>query len=238
MKRTHTLRIGQLVGAGLGLTLFLALVVGLAGRLAYDVSKRQNEIVQTRGEVNSLALELQILAIRRTDSMRRYLETRSATYLVVYRDTEIGYDNVFSELTALLHTPSEIEAWQAVVKAETALDDKAQEVFRLYDSGFGNAAGFLWENEGVKAQDNLLEAIRDLRQVQRNTGIQVINRAIETENLAIIVVSIFILLVLIGGIAASLIITRAITRPLSQLIKTTSAIGSDLTQRVEPAGPQ
>ena len=231
MQRTHTLRIGQLVGAGLGLTLFLALVVGLAGRLAYDVSKRQNEIVQTRGQVNSLALELQILAIRRTDSMRRYLETRSATYLVVYRDTEIGYDNVFSELTALLHTPSEIEA-------ETALDDKAQEVFRLYDSGFANAAGFLWENEGVKAQDNLLEAIRDLRQVQRNTGIQVIDRAIETENLAIIVVSIFIFLVLIGGIAASLIITRTITRPLSQLIKTTSAIGSDLTQRVEPAGPQ
>jgi serine phosphatase RsbU (regulator of sigma subunit)/CHASE3 domain sensor protein len=238
MKRALTLRIGQLVGAGLGLTLFLALVVGLAGRLAYDVSKRQNEIVQTRAEVDSLALELQILAIQRTDSMRRYLETQSATYLVVYRDTEIDYDNVFSELTPLLHTPSEIEAWQAVVQAETALDDKAQEVFRLYDSGFANAARFLWENEGIGTQDNLLEAIRKLRQVQRNTGIQVIDRAIETENLAITVVSIFIFLVLIGGIAASLIITRAITRPLSQLIRTTSAIGSDLTQRVEPTGPQ
>jgi len=146
MKRARTIHIGQIVGAGLGLILFLLLVVGVAGRLAYDVSKRQNAIIQTRGDVDSLTLELQILATRRTDAMRRYLDTQSATYLVLYRDAEVDYDTVFTELTTLLHTPQEIERWQAVVLAETALDDKAYEVFRLYDSGFPDTARFLWEN--------------------------------------------------------------------------------------------
>lgn len=49
MKRTRTLPIGQLVGVGFGLVLFLALLIGLGGRVAYDISKRQNEIIQTRG---------------------------------------------------------------------------------------------------------------------------------------------------------------------------------------------
>ena len=238
MNRTRTIHIGQIVGAGLGLTLFLVLVVGLAGRLAYDVSKRQNAIIQTRGDVDSLALELQILATRRTDAMRRYLDTRSATYLVLYRDAEVDYDTIFTELTTLLRTPQEIESWQAVVLAEAALDDKAQEVFRLYDSGFPNAAGFLWESEGLKAQEKLLETITELRQTQRRTSVEVIDQATQTENLAVTVVSIFFALVLIGGVAASLIITRLITKPLSHLVKTTSAIGADLSQRVEPAGPQ
>lgn len=238
MKRAHTIRIGQIVGAGLGLTLFLALVVGLAGRIAYDVSKRQNALIQTRAEVDSLTLELQILAIRRTDTLRRYLDTRSATYLVVYRDNELAYEKVFTGLTPLLRTPPEVEAWQAVVAAETALDNKAQEAFSLYDNGFPESARFLWELEGLSAQDNLLESIKNLRQVQTSTGSRIIDSAVQTENLAISAVSVFIFLALLGGIAASLIITRIITRPLSQLVKTTSAIGSDLSQRVKPAGPQ
>ena len=236
MNRTRTIHIGQIVGAGLGLTLFLVLVVGLAGRLAYDVSKRQNAIIQTRGDVDSLALELQILSTRRTDAMRRYLDTQSATYLVLYRDAEVDYDTIFTELTTLLRTPQEIENWQAVVLAEAALDDKAQEVFRLYDSGFPNAAAFLWDSEGLQAQENLLKAITELRQTQRSTSVQVIEQAMQTENLAVTVVSVFFVLVLIGGVAASLIITRIITRPLSHLVTTTSAIGSDLTQRVKPSG--
>jgi serine phosphatase RsbU (regulator of sigma subunit)/CHASE3 domain sensor protein len=238
MKRARTIHIGQIVGVGLGLILFLVLVVGLAGRLAYDVSKGQNAIIQTRGEVESLALELQILATRRTDAMRRYLDTQSATYLVLYRDAEVDYDQIFTELTPLLRTPQEIESWQAVVLAEAALDDKAQEVFRLYDTGFPDSARFLWDSEGLQAQENLLTAITDLRQTQRNTSVQVIEQAMQTENLAVTVVSLFFVLALIGGIAASLIITRIITKPLSHLVTTTSAIGSDLTQRVEPSGPE
>ena len=238
MKQAYAIRIGQLVGAGLGLTLFLVLVVGAAGRIAYDVSKRQNAIIQTRGEVDSLALELQILAIRRTDTLRRYLDTQGASYLVVYRDNQIAYKNVFTELTALLHTPQEIEAWQAVVAAETALDDKAQESFRLYDGGFPETARFLWDNEGLMAQEKLLDAISQLRQAQASTSVEVIDQAVQTENLAVLAVTVFIIVALIGGIAASLIITRLITKPLSQLVKTTTAIGSDLSQRVEPSGPE
>jgi serine phosphatase RsbU (regulator of sigma subunit) len=206
--------------------------------VAYDISKRQNAIIQTRAEVDSLTLELQILAIQRTDVLRRYLETESATFLVAYRDTEVAYDKIFTQLTTLLRTPEELEAWQSVVAAEAALDDKAQEVLRLYDSQFPGSARFLWANEGINTQDNLLQAIKDLRQVQGDTSVRIINQAYQTEDLAIIIVSVFIGLALISGIAASLFITRSVTRPLSHLVKTTSAIGSDLTHRVKPAGPQ
>lgn len=238
MKRLQHLHIGQIVALGFGLTLFLALLVGLGGRLAYEISKRQNNIIQTRADVNSLTLDLEILAVRRTDALRRYLDTQNARHLVTYRDTEVAYDQVFDQLTALLRTPEEVEAWQGVVAVEAGLDDKAQEVFRLYDSRFPGSARFLWNTEGLEAQDNLLAAIRTLRQIQSDASIQIINQALETENLAVLTVTLFYGLALLGGIAASLLITRSITNPLSQLIQKTTAIGSDLTVRVEPSGPK
>ncbi len=238
MKRAWTLRIGQIVGIGFGLTLFLALLIGVGGRGAYDISKRQSQVIQTRGNVEKLTLELEILAIQRTDALRRYLETRNATFLVEYRDKEVAYDKVFDQLTALLHTPKEIQALQAVVVVETAFDSKAQEVFRLYDSQFPGAARFIWDNEGVKAQDDLIEAIETLSQVQGDTSVHIINQARQTEDIAVIIVSIFIGLALIVGVATSLLMTRSITKPLSHLVETTTAIGTDLTSRVEPSGPQ
>ena len=137
-----------------------------------------------------------------------------------------------------MRTTHENQAWQAVIAAETALDEKAQEVFRLYDNNFPGSARFLWNHEGLAAQDDLIQAIESLRQVQVETSLSIIDRALQTENLAIITASVFIGLVLITGIAAGLLITRSITRPLSHLVETTTAIGSDLTTRVEPSGPK
>ncbi len=238
MKQMPTFHIGKIVGLGFGLTLFLALLVGVGGRLAYDISKRQNDIIQTRGEVDSLTLELQILAIRRTEALRRYLDTESALFLVAYRDAEVAYDKVFDQLTALLRTPEERTALQGIVSAESAFDGKAQEMFRLYDSQFPASARFLWASEGLEAQDDLLQTIDALREIQSETSARIIDQARHTENLATTTVTVFIILALIAGVVASLVITRSITRPLSHLVKTTAAIGSDLTHRVEPSGPQ
>jgi serine phosphatase RsbU (regulator of sigma subunit)/CHASE3 domain sensor protein len=238
MKRLRAVRIGQVVGLGFGLILFLAILIGLGGRIAYDVSKRQSNVIQTRGDVERLTLELEILASQRTDALRRYLETESATFLVGYRDAEIAFEEVFAQLAELLHTPEETQALQAIVAAETAFDNKAQEVFRLYDSGFGGSARFLWAREGIAVQDELLETIGTLRQIQNDISASMIQQARRTENLAIIVVTIFIGLVLLSGFATSLLITRSITKPLSHLVKMTTAIGADLSTRVNPSGPR
>ncbi|MEW5960189.1 MAG: SpoIIE family protein phosphatase [Chloroflexota bacterium] len=237
MNKVKPLRIGQIVALGFGFTLFLALLVGLGGRLAFDISKRQNAIIQTRANVDSLTLELEILATRRTDALRRYLETQSASYLVTYRDSEVAYDQTFDRLTALLRTQQEVDAWQTVVAAEAALDDKAQEAFRLYDGQFSGSARFLWNSEGIESQENLLAAIRNLRRIQGASSVQIIDAALRTENLAVIIVSIFFGLALLSGIVASWLITRSITRPLTRLIQGTTSIGRDLTARVEPSGP-
>ncbi len=238
MKRIQTFRIGQVVGLGFALTLILALLIGVVGRGAYDISKQQNNIIQTRGDVGNLSQELENLAIQRTDALRRYLDTESATYLVAYRDAEVAYDKVFNRLTNLLGTPEEAQALQAIIAAEAKFDSKAQEVFRLYDSQFQDSARFLWDNEGVAVQDVLLQAIETLRQVQDDASTAIIEQARYTENQVVNAIGLSIILMLVGGVAASLFITRNITRPISDLVEGVSALSSDLTSRVEPSGPR
>lgn len=237
LKRIHTLRIGQIVGLGFGLTLCLALLVGLSGRLAYEISKRQNAIIQTRSQVDSLTMELEIRAIQRTETLRHYLDTENAAYLLAFQENNTAYKDALDSLAALLNRPEEHLAWQAVVAAEKAFDDKAREVFRLYDNHFPGSARFLWASEGLAAQDHLLKNINALRQIQNTVSAEIINQARQTETAAIITVSVFIILVLIGGIAASLIITRVITSPLGHLVTQTTAMGNNLSQRVTPSGP-
>jgi hypothetical protein len=73
MKRLHSLHIGQLIGLGFGLILLLALLIALGLISAYVISKQQSAVIQTRGEVESLAQELEILSAQRSDYLRRHL---------------------------------------------------------------------------------------------------------------------------------------------------------------------
>jgi serine phosphatase RsbU (regulator of sigma subunit)/CHASE3 domain sensor protein len=234
----HRLPIGQLVGLGFGLILFLALLIGLGGRIAYDISRRQSEITQTRGNLTSLTMNLKIQVIQRTDALRRYLDSGNGNYLALYQSHTRDYDSVYQQATALLRTLDEAETLQQVAVAEASFTGKAQEVLRLYDSGFPSAARFLWASEGIATQDNLIGAIDTWDQVQSSVGEQVINQARQTEDLAILLVSVFGGLALLTGVAASLLITRSIVTPISQLVKTVDRLSSDLTTRVDPVGPR
>jgi len=94
MKRARTLRIGQLVGVGFGLILLLALLIALGLISAYAITKQQSAVIQTRGEVESLAQELEILSIQRNDYLRRYLEDEGDTFLNDYYSDEIAFEHV------------------------------------------------------------------------------------------------------------------------------------------------
>lgn len=238
MNRIRSIRIGQAVGLGFGLTLFLASFIGLLGRIAYDISSWQRDTVQTRSDVERLTLQLEILSTQRTEVLRRYFDSANVTLLAGYQTRQSAYNDTYVRLADLLKTPEEIEALQRVNSATAAFDDKVQEILRLYNDEFQASARFLWESEGALAQDNLIQAIEGLRRVQGNTTMAVINRARQTENWAILAVSIFVPLVLIGGIVAGLLITRTITNPISMLVSNVNRLSSDLTARVEPAGPQ
>lgn len=237
MKRFRSFGIGQIVAIGFGLILFLALLIGVGGRVAYDVSRRQREAIQTRGDVERQALQLEILANERTDVLQQYLETGQPSLLADYQAKGEVYDEVFEQLAELLRTPAETEALRAVTRAEAAFNSKGQEALRLYESRFPNAALFLWESEGLAAQEALIQTTENLREVQGEVSAQIIQQARQTERLAIIVVSVFVGLALITGTAASLLITRIITKPLANLIDSTKEIGANLTARVTPSGP-
>ena len=232
-----TARIGQVVGLGFALILCLALLIGLMGRIAYEISKRQNNIIQTRGDVGNLSLQLEMLAIQRTEALRRYLESEDEGSVEAYQAYQDRYAATYEELAMLLHTPAELQALQTVKAAEANFEAKAQEMLRLYED-FPSSAYFLWTNEGRLTRDNLLESIRVLRQIQNDASTAITEQAHSVERLAITIISIFIFLVFGGGMVASLLITRSITRPISALVKTISTLKTDLTARVAPSGPR
>ena len=238
MKRTRTLPIGQLVGVGFSLVLLMALLIGLGGRFAYDISKRQNEVIQTRGVLTGLTLDLKIQVIQRTDALRRYLDSDNGNFLALYQQYTASYAEVFDQAATLLRTVGEAQALQQVAVADANFSAKVQEVLRLYNGGFPSAARFLWASEGLAAQDNLIAAIETWDQVQGSVGDQVISQAYQTERIAIIAASVLAGLALLAGIVASWWVTRTIANPISRLVKTVEEIGSDLTTRVEPSGPQ
>lgn len=234
----RALGIGQIVAVGFGLILLLALAIGLVGRIAYDISQWQRDIIRTRGDVERLTLQLELISTQRTESLRRYLDSADVNFLAAYQTRQSTYSDTFAQIEILLATPQEIAALQAVEIAEAQLNDKAQEVLDLYNDGFPASARFLWSNEGVAAQDNLLQALDRLRQAQGNASRAVISRANRTENLAVIAITIFIFLMLSGGVVASWLITRNIARPISSLVKSVDDIGADLSARVKPSGPK
>lgn len=238
MKFTYTLPVGQVVGLGFVVVLILALLIGLIGRVAYDISNWQNDLSQRRSEVDQLTLELQLLAIRRTDTLQNFLDTHNEDYLSTYRTYRTNYKTVNQQLAGLLTTPEERQALQNVIKTHNRLDDKAVEVVRLYLEDFPVAASFLWTKEGLTLQNNLIEAIDELRFIQGNMTSEIVDQARQTETVAVWAISLFIFILLIGGATASYLITRSITRPISHLVKTTAAIGNDLSIRVDPVGPQ
>ena len=237
MKSIRHLRIGQVIGIGFGLILLLALVIALLGRIAYDINNWQSNIIQTRGDVERLSLQLEIVSAQRVDALDRYLENNDVTFLANYQTTQAAYNDIFSRLQILLHSPEEIQSLHNVIDAEAGFSRKVDEILALYDD-FPAAALFLWDSEGIISQRNLLSSIGNLRKIQGETSASIIDDARKTEDLAIIAISIFIPLLLIVGVITSWFIARSITNPISNLVDTTTQLGNDLTVRGKPSGPK
>ncbi len=238
MKQARSFRIGQLIGAGFGLILLLALLIALGLISAYAISKNQNQLIQNRGEVESMVQQLEILSARRSEFLRRYLETGAPDLLAAYENQEFAFHGLFDQIIPLIGPPEEQQALQDVAAADTLFDKKTQEVLRLYDSNFPAAARLVWENEGREVQDNLLQTTETLRRVQDETSAQIISQARWVEDVVLTVAIIFVVLVLVVGMVASFVITRRIARPISSLVKTVTSLGSDLTVRSRVSGPQ
>jgi serine phosphatase RsbU (regulator of sigma subunit)/CHASE3 domain sensor protein len=237
MKFLRSLRIGQLVGTGLNLILLLALLIALGLISAYVISKQQSEVVQNRAMVESLTQELEILSTQRSDFMRRYLESGDEKYIVNFQSHEIAFEANVHKIGTLLSTPEEQQSLQSLATAENALDDKAQETLRLY-KGFPGAARLLWASEGNNAHDKLVLALEELRQVQGDASAQLVSQARRIEQWALTGAIVFVVLALIGGLGASLIITRIIAQPITELVQTVTTLGSDLTVRSQVKGPR
>lgn len=238
MKRIRALRIGQVVGISFGLILVLALITGILGRVAYEVSQWQRETIQTRGSVNRLTLELEIISIRRTAALRRFLSSADPSFLEAHSNFQTVYAETLANLANLISTPEEIQALDAVKAAEAAFSRKEEEILQLYEDGFDASARFLWDTEGADVQELLLDAIERLRFTQGNTSELLVSRANRTEAITITAISIVVPMMLVGGVVMGLYITHKISSPISNLVKTVRTLGFDLSARVDPSGPQ
>lgn len=238
MDRIKFVRIGQVIGTGFGIILCLALLTGLLGRIAYDVSVWQRDSIRTRSAVDRLTLELELISIRRTEALRRYLDSADVTLLASYQTFQLAYADIASRLAGFITTSEELRALEAVEQAEEIFSNKEHEILRLYQDGFEASARFLWETEGVMAQDSLLESIERLRLAQGNTSAAVLRQARQTENLVVNAITVFVPLMLIGGVIMGYIIAQKITNPISKLVENVNRIGTDLTAKATPSGPK
>ncbi len=238
MKGWQKLGVGQVVALGFGVVLLIASLIAVLGRIAYEISINQRAAIATRSEVERLTLQLELVSIRRTEALDRFLASGNVTLLADYQTQQAAYNDTFSRLSRRLNTPAEVAALQAVVTAQETLEDKADEMLRLHNQDFIASARFLWNSEGRLAQENLLDVIDDLRQAQGRTSRAIIDEARRTERSSVVTISILVPLLLIGGLAAGLLVTRSITQPISHLVNTVNQLGSNLDSRVDPAGPQ
>lgn len=232
-----SLRLGQFVGLNFGLVLLLAIFIGLAGRVAYQISLQQNEVIQTRNRVERLSLQLQILTLERTDLLRRYLESGNQRQRLLYQSKHGEYETVYNELAFLLRNTDEARALQFVLEAEDAFDVAVMKTFKLYDSGSLAEAQQFWDTEGWLLQRNIIEATNRWIDVQDRQNKALIAQARHTESWAIWSVSLFSGLILLGGLASSIIVTQSVTKPISNLVSKIKSVDFDLTTRVNASGP-
>ena len=233
-----SLRVGQLVALNLGVVLIVALLIGALGRVAYNVSKQQNAVIQTRNQVDRLTMRLQILTIERVDILRRVLETEDVRLRLLYQSKQSEYVTAYSELATLLRNPAEAAALRDVLNAEDEFNRVVQETFALYNSGQAEDARQLWDSQGLALQNKVTTLTNRWSGVQNQNNMQIIRQAFETEDLTITASELLIVLLLIAGIISSFVITLSITRPIARLVKETRRVDVDLTQRVTPEGPQ
>ncbi len=238
MKFAKSLYVKQFVGISFGLVLFLALLIGVAGRVAYEISQRQNEIIQTRSRVNGLTLHLQVLTIERVDTLRRYLDGGDRRLQLRYQSQRADYLDTFNNLAALLRNQEEALALQSVLAADDALNDLVTEIFRQYSAGAVDEARQLWLEEGQALQNRVVATTELWADIQADNNEIITQQAQQTENIAANSVTIFVILVMIVGIGAGILITRNITQPISRLVDGTKTVGLDPTVRIEPDGPR
>lgn len=232
------LKIGHLVSIGFGLVLTFSLAMGLAGRLAYQVSQTQNQVIQRRNQADSLALQVQLLTLERTDTFRRYLETEDVRLRLTYQSQRAEYISSYNRLAQLLRTPDEAEALQVVFRTEEEFNNKVQETFNWYREGAIEEANQLWEAEGAAVGHDLTQATAAWSSVQARNSQLIIDDARQTMAVAVNLVTIFMVAAFLGGVFCSFLLTYLITRPITQLVKDTSNIDFDLTTRVKPSGPK
>ncbi len=233
-----SLRISQLVVINVGLVLILALSIGAVGRVAYNISKQQNEVILARNQVDRLTQQLQILTIERVDILRRVLETENVRLRLLYQSKQSQYVSAYTELATLLRNPSEATALRDVLTAEDQFNQVVEETFALYNSGQADAARELWGNQGLTLQNEVTSLISRWSQVQAQNNQEIIQQARDTENLTVTTTGVLVFLLLLAGVAASVVITRSISQPIRRLVEETRQIDVNLDHRVTPEGPQ
>ena len=238
MKQSRRPFTGHIVGLGFSLTILISLFIVLDFAVVYRINQNQRQELQRRQELQNLSLHLENLAIQRAESVRRYLETEETISREAQQGLAETYQLTYEQIMPLLTQQTEADALYQVSLAENILNNKIEELLRLRDSGFPAAARLVWTEEGQPLRDELVETIQNLERVESEISQQFINQAQQTEQRSVQIAMILAGLALIVGLAAAILITRSITLPISHLVETINAIGSDLTIRVNPTGPK
>ncbi len=232
------LRIGPRIFIGFFLIAFLTLMVATVS-IAYlrGVGEDLLGVAERDRVLQTKALELRLAVEQESDSVRGYLLSGDKSFLDASSQATVRYSATAAELRALAVSDPTARSLEEINALHSKFLSVAKEQTNLRDQGFPSAAIFLWQTQGNEVKSSLDGRLSDLV-TQREVEIAGHTaQARNVQNRARLIALGLVGLTWAVGIAAGIVITRSITRPIRRLVSATESMRKgDLSVRVPQSG--
>lgn len=218
-------RIGVRVLAGFSVTALLAMVVALlslsystaAGRDLAQVTERDRKVAADFSDLDA-AVEQQ------SGAVQNFLLSGDDRDLEALRAGRDRFTAALARLQGSLPAEERGPSMTELRRQAQEFDDIAAEEIALYRQGWTRSANFLWRTDGQQTKQRLLSAVQ--RQVDEHNSAVDRDIALSRSHLRT-VYGLSLSLVLLAAalvFVVGMTITRAVTRPVQQLMKVAAAV--------------
>jgi methyl-accepting chemotaxis protein len=226
-----SLRIGQRLGLAFGFLLLLILVSGgfalySMAEMAHDLEKITKVYDSEKSLAGSMELRAQtVQRVVRTSLLTDDVQEKAKDLEQVHK-TRDAYDQASEKLEHLLASAEAKALFAKVEEMKRKAREDVNEVLRLEQQGQRRDAIALLLGKGRASTDAWIGALEELSEFAANQMDKAGAAAVDAYHTARLILILTILVAVVGGILASLFITRSITVPIQSFV---SVIGTVAT---------
>jgi|GEM_PF-1425742 len=228
--------IGMRVRAGFAVSALLA-VASVSLLYNMDAGRNLGRVTVRDREVSGTFRELEVSVEQQSGAVQNFLLSGDERDLEQLKVGRARFSAALQRLESRQRAENGRDDLAAIRAQNQALDDLIQEEIALHRQGWPRSANYLWRTDGLATKDTLLTGIQG--QVLKHNA--AIDAEIE-ESRWHLRFSFAVSLVLVGlaallAFAIGLAISRAVTRPVRNLMRVATAVrGGDLTARAPVRG--